>query len=667
MAARRPTAVPVLFALAAAWLVAKELSLALGAPASALGTRPVHDAVLLIATGLCAWRAVSRPEGRLGWALLAGGVAAWSLGELYYTSVLWSDPSPPLPSPADAGYLLFPPLAVGGIVVLARDRGGEGSGLWVDGLIAACTVAAGSAALVLGTVAANLDGHTVSVLIGLSYPVLDLVLVATTIGLLAGRGWRMDRTWALLLAGILLFWIADSMYLVQTAQGAYESGGWFDQGWTGGLLAIAWAAYQPVSSAGGGERVRRLAVAFAPLVFGAVALGILVGGALAGDINRLAVGLATVALLGVMARLGLFIRENERLLRLSRQQARLDALTGLGNRRALIPALERALEAPDGRAMLALFDLNGFKAYNDAFGHLAGDALLERLGRRLSERVAPDGAAYRLGGDELCVIVPVGALADIVGQAADVAKALAEKGEGFDVTAAYGAVRLTADVPDPSAALRVADARMYAQKHGGRVSAPRQAAEALKQALAERDGGLDHHANAVADLAVATAERLGLSPVEVEDVRYASEMHDIGKIAVPDAILAKPGALTDEEWGFIRRHTITGERILQAAPALRHVAAIVRASHERCDGSGYPDGVEGADIPLGARIIAVADAYDAMVSDRPYRRAMSPVEAIAELRACAGTHFDPGVVDAVVGHLRDAEPPAGGEAALALG
>ncbi len=328
--------------------------------------------------------------------------------------------------------------------------------------------------------------------------------------------------------------------------------------------------------------------------------------------------------------------------------------------------LERSLAAPDGTTMLALFDLNGFKNYNDAFGHLAGDALLERLGRRLAERVEPDGAAYRLGGDELCAIVPVGPLADIVGQAADVAKALAESGEGFDVTAAYGAVRLTPDVSDPSAALRLADQRMYAQKHGGRVSAPRQAAEALKQALAERDGGLDEHATAVADLAVATAQRLGLSPVEIEDVRYASEMHDIGKIAVPDAILSKPGALTDEEWGFIRRHTITGERILQAAPALRHVAALVRSSHERFDGGGYPDGTAGTDIPLGSRIICVADAYDAMVSERPYRRPMSAAEAIAELRACAGTHFDPAVVDAVVGHLRDAEPPGSGGAALAL-
>jgi diguanylate cyclase (GGDEF)-like protein len=358
------------------------------------------------------------------------------------------------------------------------------------------------------------------------------------------------------------------------------------------------------------------------------------------------------------------VRENEAMLRRSRAQARVDALTGLGNRRALMYALGKQLEAPDGTKMLALFDLNGFKVYNDTFGHLAGDGLLERLGRRLAERVEPDGRAFRLGGDELCAIVPVGDLADVAGRAADVAEALTETGEGFHVTAAHGAVRLTADLEDAAAALRLADQRMYAQKHGGRPSAPRQAAEALKQALAEHDGSLDDHASNVADLAVATAARLGLSPVEVEDVRYASEMHDIGKIAVPDAILAKEGELTEEEWGFIRRHTITGERILHAAPALRHVAALVRASHERWDGEGYPDGLSGSKIPLGARIIAVADAYDAMVSDRPYRKAMSAVEAIAELRRCAGSHFDPAVVDAFVGLLRDAEPPGQGAEAV---
>jgi HD-GYP domain-containing protein (c-di-GMP phosphodiesterase class II) len=147
-------------------------------------------------------------------------------------------------------------------------------------------------------------------------------------------------------------------------------------------------------------------------------------------------------------------------------------------------------------------------------------------------------------------------------------------------------------------------------------------------------------------LAAATAESLGLSAEEVENVRHASELHDVGKVAIPDAILGKPGPLTEEEWAFVRRHTIIGERIILAAPALTRVATLVRASHERWDGGGYPDRLVGEAIPVGARIVAVADAYAAMIAGRPYRSARTPADALAELRTCAGTQFDPAVVDA---------------------
>jgi HD-GYP domain-containing protein (c-di-GMP phosphodiesterase class II) len=129
-------------------------------------------------------------------------------------------------------------------------------------------------------------------------------------------------------------------------------------------------------------------------------------------------------------------------------------------------------------------------------------------------------------------------------------------------------------------------------------------------------------------------------------VRHAAELHDIGKVAVPSAILDKPGKLDADEWEFIARHTIIGERILGAAIALRPVATLVRASHEHYDGNGYPDGLRGDEIPLGARIVSVCDAYDAMTSDRPYQRALGHDEALAELHRCAGTQFDAAVVEA---------------------
>ena len=139
---------------------------------------------------------------------------------------------------------------------------------------------------------------------------------------------------------------------------------------------------------------------------------------------------------------------------------------------------------------------------------------------------------------------------------------------------------------------------------------------------------------------------------ELDELARASELHDIGKVAIPDAILNKPGPLDDDEWRFMSRHTLIGERILAAAPALRPVAKIVRSSHERWNGSGYLDRLAGEEIPLGARILAVCDAYHAMDSERPYRPAMEPEEALAELRRCAGSQFDPRVVDALMDALK---------------
>jgi HD-GYP domain-containing protein (c-di-GMP phosphodiesterase class II) len=139
---------------------------------------------------------------------------------------------------------------------------------------------------------------------------------------------------------------------------------------------------------------------------------------------------------------------------------------------------------------------------------------------------------------------------------------------------------------------------------------------------------------------------MGLEGEALEEVVRGAELHDVGKMAVPDEILHKPGSLTAEEWGFIRRHTIIGERILAAAPALTGVARLVRASHERWDGNGYPDGLEGGRIPLGARIIAVCDAFDAMTSERPYSKPMTAEDAVEELWRCAGGQFDPAVVAA---------------------
>ena len=187
---------------------------------------------------------------------------------------------------------------------------------------------------------------------------------------------------------------------------------------------------------------------------------------------------------------------------------------------------------------------------------------------------------------------------------------------------------------------------MYAQKNAGRTSATRQSKDVLVRALTERAPELFTHLEGVAELAEATARRLGLSDEEAECVRHAAELQDVGKVAIPDAILTKPGPLDPHEWEFIRRHTLIGERIVSAAPALGAVARLVRSSHERWDGTGYPDRLLEQEIPLGARVVGVIDAFDAMTSQRPYSPAVAPAAALSELRRCAGTQFDPVVVEA---------------------
>ena len=202
-----------------------------------------------------------------------------------------------------------------------------------------------------------------------------------------------------------------------------------------------------------------------------------------------------------------------------------------------------------------------------------------------------------------------------------------------------------ADDREEAARERAAVIRQLDEARADLAVAP---AEVLLQALTERQLELGFHVGAVVELARATAEQLDASEEDVETTRQTAFLHDVGKVAIPDEILNKPGSLSPSEWAFIRRHTLIGERIIRAAPALDAVAKLVRSTHERYDGGGYPDGLAGGRIPLIARIVSVCDAYDAMISTRAYRTARTKSEAVAELQKHSGTQFDPEVVDAFV-------------------
>jgi diguanylate cyclase (GGDEF)-like protein len=340
--------------------------------------------------------------------------------------------------------------------------------------------------------------------------------------------------------------------------------------------------------------------------------------------------------------------------------AHTDELTGLPNRRAWHAMLARELRSAQRTGMtltVVVLDLDGFKGYNDTFGHLAGDALLARLGGKLAAAVFPHGTAYRLGGDEFCALLPARA-EGLQATVARAAAALCERGETFTVQASCGAVLVPHEASTADYALQLADERMYARKASRPSAVREQTRDVLVRIMHAKQPGLPDHSTGVAQLAVAVGRRLGMDAEQIDELGRAAELHDIGKVGIPDAILGKPGTLNSEEWEFIRQHTILGERILSAAPALRPVATIVRASHERWDGRGYPDRLRGEQIPLAARIVAVCDAYEAITDNRCYRGARSSEEAREELLREAGGQFDPAVVAAFLEELDAPQPVA---------
>ena len=607
----------------------------------------VYEGLELLAALGCLARAVFVRAERSAWFFIGAALLATTCGDVLYD--FWYGGNPPYPSAADVAYLAFYPLLYVGIVLLLRRRVSTFSpSLWLDGLMAATAAGALGSAVLVKVIVSSTHGDPLVVVTNLAYPLGDLLLLALMVFVFSITRWQPGRAWALIAAGLLLNAVGDGVYLYQTAVGTYVEGTYLDLVWPLSLVLVALAAWQRPGRAPRVELHER-ALLGTPFVCGLTATGVLVAGSQV-PVHPIALVLASVTIVLVLARTTLSFWENTQLLEASRTEALTDSLTGLANRRKLLLDLEAELERASAgeRRMLALFDLNGFKTYNDTFGHPAGDALLARLAGKLAAAVAPAGEAYRMGGDEFCVLLPASEP-----ELHRVGEALCESGEGFTVTSAYGAAVIPDDATTVSTALSVADERLYAHKellaeiHRGAAHEP------LLRTLAEREPELRAHVADVSSLAVRVGERLGLGRDELEELRLAAELHDVGKLAVPDVVLQKSGPLDPTEWGFIHSHTLIGQRIVSAAPALRSVGEIVRSTHENWDGSGYPDGLAGEAIPLAARIIGVCDAYSAITSDRPYRAARTPEEAVAELRRCADRQFDRTVVQllcAVLAH-----------------
>jgi diguanylate cyclase (GGDEF)-like protein len=605
--------------------------------------RWVYDAVVLGAAVLVLARAATVPVERGAWLALGGGLLLWALGQTYYSVVLYYASPAPFPSPADLGFLAFYPATYVGLVLLLRARVAHLEPLaWVDGLIGALAVAGVAAALIFPPVLGALEGSAFGVAVSLAYPCFDLVLLGMLSGAFAASKWRTDSSWLLIAGALLLFGAADVVYLSVGGQSTTALN-IASLGWPLAFLLVAAASWLPATArgttVGRGER-RRIVV---PIAMGVGGICLLAVGTFL-PIGVTAVACGAACLVAVLLRLLITFEQNTRMLRVNETRAVTDSLTGLANRRALMADLEDAVSASPPEAMvLALFDLDGFKAYNDSFGHPAGDDLLRRLGGHLDASVAAHGRAYRLGGDEFCILARTRDLpAETICEAAE--RALCERGKGFKITASWGKVLIPVEVTTSTDALRVADRRMYAKKGRRSDSVRSQTRGVLLRMLHEREPELERHLDGVARLAAAFGKALALDAEEQDVVLRAAELHDIGKVAIPDAILHKGADLTPEEWELMRKHTIIGQRVLDAAPALQPVANLIRSTHERWDGDGYPDRLAGRDIPLGSRAIFICDAYNAMTEGRTYRSAMSAEEALEELRRGAGTQFDPDLV-----------------------
>jgi two-component system, cell cycle response regulator len=602
--------------------------------------RWMHDAVILVAAVGCVAGATRRGPDRVAWLALAAGLFANLAGDIIYSLAPDLD-AVPVPSASEPFWLAIYPCMYVAVIALIRSR--IGRTLWatrVDGLVGGLAIAA---LLACVTVSAAVDGSQGAPFwesaTNLAYPVGDLVLLGAIVSAVGLAGWRIDRLWGTLAAAIIALVTADVIYM--TGLGGDAGGVIADALIATGMVGFTWAAALAPPAPGSARPNTADRGLFVPVGFGALALTVLAL-SVPLHVNVVAVGLAVTALALVLARMAAALRENHALLASSRIEAATDPLTGLSNRRSLEIELAAVLHADAPHALL-LLDLNGFKAYNDSYGHGAGDILLRRLGAALA-RAVDRGGAYRIGGDEFCVLAPLDD--DLEAFSERCAAALGTHGDGFSITAAHGAVLLPEEGRDPDAVLALADARMYGHKNAGRPPAALQSADVLMAVVAERAPALASHVSAVREHALQVAADLGLMGGELEALRHAASLHDIGKMAIPESILEKRDPLSDSEWELIRRHTIIGERILAAAPALERSARLVRSSHERMDGQGYPDGLAAAEIPLGSRIILVADAFDAMRSERSYGSALSDAGALAELRRCAGTQFDATVVAA---------------------
>jgi diguanylate cyclase (GGDEF)-like protein len=347
----------------------------------------------------------------------------------------------------------------------------------------------------------------------------------------------------------------------------------------------------------------------------------------------------------------------------------IDSLSGLHNRRRALEQLESEVARAaryQGTFSILIADIDNFKLFNDTYGHPVGDEIIKRVAGLLNEESRASDFVGRFGGDEFILILPetyraaAGAVADRLRAALASASYIAPDGSAIPLRMSFGAASYPQDGAEGAVLIAMADANLYESKRwgGDTVTTQRKPVgddnvdsggfstlDALVSAVDNKDHYTRRHSAQVAEHSAALAEALGFPKEQLETLRVAAMLHDVGKIALPDAILRKPGSLTRDEAEAVKQHPLVGGMMLaQHLPGLEEVRHAVSTHHERWDGKGYPSGLSGREIPLLGRVLAVADSYSAMTTDRPYRAAMQVADAISELEKGMATQFDPDLV-----------------------